>query len=106
LLLRTAAALQHLGTPDQQSRIDTKKIADQAEHDDRADPETAAASRNPRATPAPTPIFYIFTLRHFIETHGPFSSEQRLSAWHRSQVNPLARCDGFNLDCENPWHTI
>ena len=42
---RLAAAGEDFGAADQDARIDAEGVADQAEHDDGADAETAAADR-------------------------------------------------------------
>src|SRR5262245_26955626 len=71
LLLRTAAARQDLGTADQHARIDAQPIADQAEHDNGADPEAAPTAWDAKAAvPALAPaILNVVAARQLIETH-------------------------------------
>src|SRR2546423_968735 len=76
LLIRLSAAGHHLGAPDQDARIDAKRVADDPEHHDRADAEPAAAQAHGQAEAAATAaaaiaaaILDVLAFRHVVETH-------------------------------------
>jgi hypothetical protein len=68
------AAGQDFGAADQNARVDTECIADDAEYQHRADAEPAAADRQAKAAAAAATaitaaILDILAFRHVIETH-------------------------------------
>src|SRR5438309_1313870 len=78
---RLTAASEDLGAADQDARIDAEGVADQAEHDDGADPEPAAAHRKtePAASTSAAAIiaatvFDVVAAAEIIVSHGGLPS--------------------------------
>ncbi len=87
---RLAAAGEDLGAADQDARIDAEGIADQAEHDDGADAQTAAAHRQAEpasaaahAATAVAAILNVVAAAEIIITHGGFPSGPQLASFGR-----------------------
>jgi hypothetical protein len=98
LLLRGASARQNLCPADQQARVDAKRIAEKAEHDDGADPETAAAPAGDAKAAIHTPaVFNVVAARHFIETHVPISSSRSECTYYGSIAGTSIATTGVTL---------
>ena len=109
--LRIAAARQDFGAADQDAGIDAERPADQAEHDDGADAESAAADRKTESAAAATgftaAILDVAALFQIIQTHRSAPSccpatppgtvletilpPRRPAAHHASTVNMVAQ---------------
>ena len=88
LVLGPRRAVQILGALDQHPRVDAKSPADQSEHDDGADTQSAGATR-PAGKPALAPrVFDIVTAAKLIPAHGACPRAIRLS--RRREINPDA----------------
>src|ERR1041385_445738 len=81
LLVVRAAAADHLGSADQEARIDAERIADDAENDDGADAEAATAHREAKSAPAApaiaASIFNVVALRQIFKAHSFLLSPRR-----------------------------
>jgi hypothetical protein len=81
---RLVATGEDFGAADQDARIDAESIADEAEHDDGADAESAAAHRQAKAATTTThsaatlvaAVVDFVTATEIIVTHGGISSSR------------------------------
>jgi hypothetical protein len=76
LLLRFAVSRHHLRAADEDAWVDAQSPANETEHHDGADPNAAAATREP--IQAAAPVFNSVAGRKFVEAHWIFSRSAML----------------------------
>src|SRR4051812_10727266 len=102
-LLLARATADHLGAADQNARVDTERIADNAQNDDGADAKATTTDRKAEAATASagiaTAIFNVVALRQIIKAHSfllsPRSNiHRRVARVHEPAVQQrVAGCD-------------